>query len=270
MADTSLIDTNHITSSSLGSLNPQIGVADQSLEQLAGSRGNRFRRSIANAGNSSSRELFQFESFESSDRINGSWRMQELNYCPQILGGHPDTRLKIKQFIENIVHGLWPWLVTVSFVGVLIYAISYFKSPEVLSPIQSTKFSAINTKVSIIWVLNIFSALDRIALNVRWRVMNQRVRPLSESHESHQSRIYHQKTKSYNGMPYSATVELVWCRLNKLPSQRKWAPGWAAPGQVSPQWMDPRTLVPDDATCQEGSASCSIQQNAPRLEKHDG
>ncbi|KAF7959433.1 hypothetical protein EAE96_001051 [Botrytis aclada] len=47
---------------------------------------------------------------------------------------------------------------------------------------------------------------------------------------------------------------------------RKWAPGWAAtsvaaaPGSESTQWMDPRTLVPDDATCQKDSASCSSQQ----------
>ncbi|KAK6603296.1 hypothetical protein H4I96_06064 [Botrytis cinerea] len=45
---------------------------------------------------------------------------------------------------------------------------------------------------------------------------------------------------------------------------RKWAPGWAAPsmaaaGPVSPQWKDPRTLVPDDATCVKGG-SCSKQQ----------
>ncbi|KAF7885501.1 uncharacterized protein EAF02_004010 [Botrytis sinoallii] len=46
---------------------------------------------------------------------------------------------------------------------------------------------------------------------------------------------------------------------------RKWAPGWAAPsvaavpGSEPTQWMDPRTLIPDDATCQKGG-SCSSQQ----------
>ncbi|KAF7896696.1 uncharacterized protein EAF01_009099 [Botrytis porri] len=46
---------------------------------------------------------------------------------------------------------------------------------------------------------------------------------------------------------------------------RKWAPGWAAtsvaaaPGSEPTQWMDPRILIQDDATCQKGS-SCSSQQ----------
>ncbi|KAF7925459.1 uncharacterized protein EAE97_010540 [Botrytis byssoidea] len=46
---------------------------------------------------------------------------------------------------------------------------------------------------------------------------------------------------------------------------RKWAPGWAAPsvaaaaGSEPTQWMDPRSLIPDDATCQMGG-SCSGQQ----------
>ncbi|TGO15610.1 hypothetical protein BTUL_0038g00400 [Botrytis tulipae] len=54
-------------------------------------------------------------------------------------------------------------------------------------------------------------------------------------------------------------------RINGLPSQRKWAPGWAAPsvaaaaGSEPTQWMDPRTPIPDDATCQKGG-SCSGQQ----------
>ncbi|KAF7917521.1 hypothetical protein EAE99_009187 [Botrytis elliptica] len=46
---------------------------------------------------------------------------------------------------------------------------------------------------------------------------------------------------------------------------RKWAPSWAAPsvaavpGSEPTQWMDSRTLIPDDATCQKGG-SCSSQQ----------
>ncbi|TGO21373.1 hypothetical protein BPAE_0223g00020 [Botrytis paeoniae] len=51
-----------------------------------------------------------------------------------------------------------------------------------------------------------------------------------------------------------------------LKVMRKWAPNWAATsvaaaaGSESTPWVDPRNLVPDDATCQKGSSSCSSQQ----------
>ncbi|TGO38272.1 hypothetical protein BHYA_0078g00240 [Botrytis hyacinthi] len=63
----------------------------------------------------------------------------------------------------------------------------------------------------------------------------------------------------------AALLDFVGSRINGQPSQRKWAPGWAAtsvaavPGSEPTEWMDPRTLIPDDATCQKGG-SCSSQQ----------
>ncbi|TGO49673.1 hypothetical protein BOTNAR_0422g00040 [Botryotinia narcissicola] len=55
--------------------------------------------------------------------------------------------------------------------------------------------------------------------------------------------------------------------IDGLPSQKNWAPHWAAStvkvaeGSKPTQWMDPRTLIPDDATCQKGG-SCFSQQTS--------
>ncbi|KAB8298954.1 hypothetical protein EYC80_001104 [Monilinia laxa] len=85
-----------------------------------------------------------------------------------------------KQLIKTFVHELWRWLVTLYFVGILIASIRHYKSRKVLSPGQIAKFTAINVNVSIVLGLNISSALKKMALNVRWRVVSQQLRPLIE------------------------------------------------------------------------------------------
>ncbi|KAF5867852.1 uncharacterized protein Bfra_007047 [Botrytis fragariae] len=85
----------------------------------------------------SSRELLLIDSFQNCWRPTryASKDSGQLT-CPATNSVNFDAK---KQSIEIIVHGLWRWLVIVSFVDLLNGSISHFKSQEVSSPIQVLK-----------------------------------------------------------------------------------------------------------------------------------
>ncbi|KAI9640441.1 hypothetical protein NHQ30_011186 [Ciborinia camelliae] len=181
--DTDSIDNNRTFSPSLASLNPQTGATDHEHHENPGqnlmvgeSRMHRIEDNNANISSvispdstTRSRTFRRPPRYTTKDNHQFSYASSN---CVKF-----DAK---KQLLRTLVHGLWRWLVTLSFVGVLMASIRHYKSQEVLSSGQVAMFTAINVKVSIIVGINISSALKKMALSVRWRVLSQRVRPLSE------------------------------------------------------------------------------------------
>lgn len=66
-----------------------------------------------------------------------------------------------------MAHGMLRWLVTVSFVGILIASILHYRSQNFLSSGQVARLTAIDMEVSILLGLDISGALRKMALDIR-------------------------------------------------------------------------------------------------------